>query len=54
MSIKKLIPAILIGTLACVNIAGCTSSKTEKQLKLNRNLSRHRLKVIMESHQRYL
>ena len=27
MSIKKLIPAILIGTLACVNLAGCTSSK---------------------------
>lgn len=38
MSIKKLIPAILIGTLACVNIAGCTSSKDREATKTKQEL----------------
>lgn len=38
MSIKKLIPAILIGTLACVNLAGCTSSKDREAPKTKQEL----------------
>lgn len=38
MSIKKLIPAILIGTLTCVNIAGCTSSKDREATKTKQEL----------------
>lgn len=38
MSIKKLIPAILIGTLASVNIAGCTSSKDREATKTKQEL----------------
>ena len=38
MSIKKLIPAILIGTLACGNIAGCTSSKDREATKTKQEL----------------
>ena len=38
MSIKKLIPAILIGTLPCVNIAGCTSSKDREATKTKQEL----------------
>lgn len=38
MSIKKLIPAILIVTLTCVNIAGCTSSKDREATKTKQEL----------------
>ena len=38
MSINNLFPSILIGTLACVNIAGCTSSKDREATKTKQEL----------------